>query len=440
MSTRENCPQQVKNPFKVRSTAPLFFYPMFHPGKDMMTRDKINSFIGNLQNPCVPSKKAEIYVHIPFCDSFCHMCACYKTHTPRDKSILARYVELLRREMDYYAGTPYVQALEIECVYFGGGTPSTLTRELIEELITHTKSRFNISGNKEITFEGDVRTLKDRDRLEALRRSGCNRVSFGVQTLNKTARKLSGLVPTLEEIKECIHTLRAYGYKINFDLMFGLPGQDMDIWKEDLQAAVELGVEGIDIYETIVYPTTKLFQLRHKRPMADGGQRMEMLSFAIEYLGTNSFVQKSKAIHEKDGNEFKLLQLGHESPDTVAIGDSAIGYLNNYAYRNVSPLTAYMNRGNHAPLPLRLGIELDKEDYYARRMLILPKILKISKSKYSEEIRHYRDKVNEMIDMNLIEEDAEYLKLTPLGKLWTDNIAYELIPSRKRGRMWKIMY
>jgi oxygen-independent coproporphyrinogen-3 oxidase len=247
-------PEQ-EEPYQERATYPLFFYPMFHPAKHKLSKSDVDSFCRRLEERVKVPTICEIYIHIPFCDSFCHMCACYKTHTPRDKKIMVDYVEMLKKEMDFYAQTPYVQSLDVECVYFGGGTPTTLPAALIEELVSYTKECFDLKPQTEINYEGEVRTLKDKERLNALKKAGCDRISFGVQTFDPNSRKLTGLVPTFHEIRECIENLRELGYKINFDLMFGLPGQSFDTWKDDLDTALELGAEGLDLYESVIYPT-----------------------------------------------------------------------------------------------------------------------------------------------------------------------------------------
>lgn len=430
-----------KKPYQERVTYPLFFYPMFHPTRHMLSKDDVHSFYQALQEKCPRPTKDEIYIHIPFCDSFCHMCACYKTHTPRDQKIMYDYVRVIKMEMASYAQTPYVQSLDIRCVYFGGGTPTTLPAELIEELVSYTKECFNLKPQTEITYEGEVRTLKDKERLQALCNAGCNRVSFGVQTFDPTSRKLTGLVPTFQDIRECINNLREFGYKVNFDLMYGLPGQTFEAWKNDLSLAVELEADGLDLYETIIYPSTKLFRFRHKLEMADENQRLEMLKFAINYLQENGFTQKSRAVYEKPGNNFKLVSIGQEPHNTIAVGDNALGYLNHFAYRNYSPLPVYMNMSQEdMKLPIRLGFQLDQEDVFTKAMAILPKAIRIRKHIFKEEINYFRHILDSLEQKGLIEEDEEEIKLTDLGLLWTDNIIWDLVPPGQKRLAWKIMY
>ena len=125
-----------------------------------------------------------------------------------------------------------------------------------------------------------MRSLKDKERLAVLREFGCTRVSFGVQTFNKRSRAFSGLKPRIADIRECIDNTREFGYDVNLDLMYGLPGQTPDVWMRDLRIAVEdVGAANIDIYDTVLYPHTILFQKRHqlKDELADWHARLEMM-------------------------------------------------------------------------------------------------------------------------------------------------------------------
>ncbi len=431
----------LEKPYHRRETSPYFFYPMFHPKKDRLSGNDAAVFYESLDNKCKKGTRCEVYIHIPFCDSFCHMCACYKTHTPRDKSILKQYVDQLKREIGRYSKKTYVQSLDMESVYFGGGTPSVLTPDMIEDLLCFTKDHLPVKKNTEITFEGDVRTLKDRYRLTALRNSGCNRISFGVQTFNPLSRKLSGLVPTKDEILRCIEVLKDLDYRINFDIMYGLPSQNLSVFKEDLNTAMEVGADGLDLYETVLYPTTKLFQLRHSRDLPDGDERMEMLSFALGFLREQGFRQKSRAIFQKKNNFCRKLAVDtYFCPDTLAIGDSAIGCMNDFAYRNDSPLMEYMDWKDPKVLPLRLGLKLDQHDRYTRRILSLARNLTLNKKRFWKEIDYFKDAIQKLEQNGLVAENAHQLYLTDVGRLWTDNIITDLISTQQKMRSWKIIY
>jgi oxygen-independent coproporphyrinogen-3 oxidase len=416
---------------------------MFHPIYDQITNEKRNFFQDSLKVKRLTPNSAEVYIHIPFCDSFCHMCACYKTHTPKDVREMKDYVEKLKREIAYYAGSEYVQSLDIQCVHIGGGTPSALTSALLYDLLTFVRDSFSLKPDTEITVEGEVCSLKNKEKINSLRKAGCNRISFGIQTFNPLSRKLSGLISTREEIKECIKNLRGFEYQINFDLMFGLPGQSFKVWEEDLAQALDMGADGLDVYELVLYPTTKLFQFRHKVSLVDDDERLDMLEYAIKYLNQNGFEQKSNAVFEKPNNMWNKISIYYNAPsypDCIAIGDNAIGCINNFAYRNHSPIDMYMAWDESPNLPIRLGLKLDEEDQLAKRIWILPKLLKIKKKNVEDVMSHYQEPLNLLFQKGLIREDEEHISLTDLGLLWTDNIFMEFTPQKQKNRMWKIMY
>jgi coproporphyrinogen III oxidase-like Fe-S oxidoreductase len=91
-------------------------------------------------------------------------------------------------------------------------------------------------------------------------------------------------------------------------------------------------------------------------------------------------------------------------------------------------------------LPIRLGLKLDEEDQLAKRIWILPKLLKIKKKNVEDVMSHYQEPLNLLFQKGLIREDEEHISLTDLGLLWTDNIFMEFTPQKQKNRMWKIMY
>lgn len=435
---------EIQEPYGKRDTSPYFFYPMFHPSKHLLSLEEIDTFCSTLERRSEKAENASLYIHIPFCDSFCHMCACYKTHAPQDPEVFDRYIKGLKTEIRFYASTPYVSSQEVDFIYFGGGTPSTLPPRHIEQILSFIRQHIRVSKDAAISFEGDVRTLSDEARLEALKSSGCNRISFGVQTFHPPSRKQSGLVPKIGDIVNCIEKLRCHGYKINFDLMFGLPGQDIRIWEQDLETAVELGADGLDLYETVVYPTTKLFRFRHRLTFAGDRERTDMLCHAISFLKENRFVQRTKAIFQKPDNLLKRPQvMYHAGPeDIIAIGDSAIGFLNGFVYRNLSPLGPYLdwNWKETGKPPLRLGIVPSQRERFTRNMTRLPKCLGIGKSEYHREIEYFKESLERLKEKKLVQETVDEIRLTDLGLLWTDNIIADFVSYQDRKRAWKIMY
>jgi oxygen-independent coproporphyrinogen-3 oxidase len=387
---------------------------------------------------------ASIYLHIPFCRNFCLFCPIYKTGVP-DETGLADYVDHLVREMRVYAKLQYVRKLRFGAIYVGGGSPSLLSPSLLSTLLTAVRDHFPLVEGCEISVEGEVRTLNDPDRLEALRAHGCTRISFGVQSFDPFVRLKSNLRPRQEEIETCVKGLRGAGFDVNMDLMFGLPGQTLAVWQADLARAVQMGADQLDCYDTVLYPNTKLFRLRHKYKalLADDVEKTAMFSYALDFCPSVGLEQRTNAIFSRDGVRFKLPSLfsGEGIYEIVALGDSAIGYLNGTAYRNISPLDRYMAWSGSPELPVRLIHALTPEERCTKRMLSFCRMLHVAKAELTPELLAFvRPILDDLIARGVVEEDAEELRLTRQGRLWYDNVFLSFIPRKQRAKMWKIMY
>jgi oxygen-independent coproporphyrinogen-3 oxidase len=431
-------------PFERRESLPQFFYPFLSPISDSANEGQVNSFIENLASTDRSLALAGLYIHIPFCRNFCVFCPIYKTHIP-DEAGLAAYVEQLIREMDAYAGLSYVQGLKIGAVYVGGGSPSCLPLHLVPRLLTAVRERFALIDNCEITVEGEVRTLNDPQRLNVLRRSGCTRISFGVQSLDPFVRRKSNLRPRLEDINALVKNLRNFDYAVNMDMMFGLPGQTMDVWQTDLARAVDLGADQIDCYDTITYPNTKLFRLRHKYKsiMAQESEKIAMAEHAVDFLPQQGLVPIINHIFSRQGNRFDWVSLMHSdgTAEMVAVGDSAIGYLNGCAYRNTSPISAYMSWTGTPRLPVRLLHPLTTEERYIKQALRFCRFLHAEKDQLDAALLNFmRPVIDELIGRGAMGENSRTLWLTRLGQIWFDNVFLCFLPPKQRFKMWKIIY
>ena len=188
-----------------------------------------------------------IYIHIPFCREKCSYCS-FVSRTPRADD-LNDYTELLLCEMALVAtDTGDTSGELIDSIYFGGGTPSLLSATDIARLTRTAGEYFPLSRNPEITLEANPGTV-ERVQLEALRESGINRLSLGIQSFDNKFLKLLGRIHSVEQgIKAFSHARLAGFGNIGIDLIHALPGQTIRQWHDDLLQAVQLYPEHISIY------------------------------------------------------------------------------------------------------------------------------------------------------------------------------------------------
>ena len=196
----------------------------------------------------------ELYIHIPYCRQKCRYCD-FASYAGQEAT-MAAYVDALLREADAMAA--YAKDTPIQTVFIGGGTPSTLPATLLKNLLTGLHERFIIPAGVEFTSEANPGTLTS-EWLEAAISSGVNRLSMGMQTAQPELLRTLGRIHRYEDVVESVQLARSMGISnLSVDLMFGLPGQTPDMWRESLAAALALKVEHMSCYGLIPEDGTPL--------------------------------------------------------------------------------------------------------------------------------------------------------------------------------------
>src|SRR5216683_5398091 len=210
-----------------------------------------------------------LYIHIPFCSAICNYCNFNRGLF--DADLKARYVEALVNEItragtagqagqarsDVGDGLQTVPAAA-DTIYFGGGTPSLLEPEEIARIIGACTSAFDIAADREVTMEANPESVTEA-RLEAYRRAGVNRLSFGVQSFrNDELRRLSRL-HSADRARAAFGEARAAGFdNVSLDLMMWLPEQRVSEWLESVDAAIALRPDHLSLYLLEIYPNAPL--------------------------------------------------------------------------------------------------------------------------------------------------------------------------------------
>jgi oxygen-independent coproporphyrinogen III oxidase len=238
---------------------------------------------------------AGIYIHIPFCRSRCSYCdfatGLYETEAA------SRYVHALSTELESWSeisGTP-----EVDTVYFGGGTPSLLSPEQLESLLTSIHSRFRVDSEAEVTMELNPGTAGEPGRessqvrtLQQFLELGINRISFGAQTFDDRELARLGRSHDSAAVTRTFHNLREAGFtNISFDLIAGLPGQTIQTWEDNLEKAFALRPEHLSFYLLEVHSGTPLAEhIRSgKQPKPDEEVGAEMYERMLDRASTEGY-------------------------------------------------------------------------------------------------------------------------------------------------------
>jgi len=186
---------------------------------------------------------AGLYIHIPFCLKKCGYCD-FLSFGGCSEDLQEKYVDALCTELDMYSG----KGVLVDTVYIGGGTPSLLHQNHIRKIMKAAKAAFCITEDAEITIEANPKTLTE-DKLNSYRDAGINRLSMGAQSMQDEMLLFMGRAHSKQDFLDNFRAARASGFdNINVDLMFGIPGQTMEMWESSLNELIELGPEHISFY------------------------------------------------------------------------------------------------------------------------------------------------------------------------------------------------
>ncbi len=272
-----------------------------------------------------------IYIHIPFCNQLCSYCAFCKMIY--NASWADKYLDALRKEIE-----KNYQKEEINTIYIGGGTPSSLTIFQLKKLF-EIISVFKLKKDVEFTFECNVGDLT-KEKIDLLYSNGVNRLSIGLQSFSKKNLDFLNRSHTYKTVKQTIKLIKKIGFKnINLDLMYAIPKQTIKDLGKDLKKFLKLKVSHISTYSLMIEPNTVLFNKKIK-PVD------EELDFKM-YKKIKKTLEKNNYIHYEISN---YSQRGYESKHNLTywnnnkyygFGLGSSGYLNNVRYENTKSLKNY---------------------------------------------------------------------------------------------------
>ena len=229
-----------------------------------------------------------IYIHVPFCRSKCQYCDFYSMATKDDK-LLDGYLDAICDHIKE-AGE-LAPGYKVDTIYFGGGTPTFFGADGMAVILTTIRRNFDVDNAAEITFECNPDSVSDR-LLHRLRAEGFNRVSLGVQTDDDELLKKLGRPHDYAQVISAVKRIRKAGFRnISLDLMYGLPGQSLQDWRDTLDNVLRLNPEHISCYALKIEEGTPFHAISEMLNLPDDETQADMYLAAVEMLKDRSFRQ-----------------------------------------------------------------------------------------------------------------------------------------------------
>lgn len=229
-----------------------------------------------------------LYIHIPFCKAKCAYCDFYSLAHSEEK--MDAYMAALLRHLEEVA--PRAAGMQVDTVYFGGGTPSYLGAARLCRILQTVLRRYDVARDAEITLEANPDSAGDWKELRRLRRAGFNRLSLGVQSTDDALLRRIGRIHTYEQVQQAVTAARKAKFTdLSLDLIYGLPGQTMEDWQRTLADAVALGPEHLSCYGLKLEEGTPLWQQRQTLTLPDDDAQADMYLYTVAALGEMGYEQ-----------------------------------------------------------------------------------------------------------------------------------------------------
>ncbi len=388
-----------------------------------------------------------LYYHLPYCDTLCYFCGCNMLIT-RNRDRVKEYINYVKKEIDLLRAY-ILTGRKVSQLHWGGGTPTHLRPDEINDLASYIKSSFNFKdsaeGGSENGCEIDPRELT-REHLEALRNNGFNRISMGVQDFNEKVQKAVNRIQPEDITRQTVAWVRELGFSsINLDLMYGLPFQTINSFSETVDKIIDISPDRIAVFNYAHLPWMKKHMaLIHTEDLPKPGVKLDILKMTIEKLTSAGYVFIGMDHFAKPGdelavalNEKKLYRnfqgySTHAGTDLYSMGITAISQLNNIYTQNFKTEKEYYNSIDNNTLPIAKGYRLSDDDHLRRDVIMklmcdFELNMNSVEEKYKIDFKNYfswgLNNLKQFEEDNLVSIKDNKITVTEMGKLLIRNIA-----------------
>jgi oxygen-independent coproporphyrinogen-3 oxidase len=386
-----------------------------------------------LASPPDPAVPLGLYLHIPFCRKRCHFCY-FRVYTDKNASEVGQYLDTLAREWELYGQLPAIAGRPLNFVYFGGGTPSFLSTQQLQSLVSRLTAVTPWTSAEEITFECEPGTLTDA-KLAAIRRMGVTRLSLGIENFDDRILEINGRAHRSPEIGQAYRAARALDFpQINIDLIAGMLGETEENWRICVEKTLELEPDSVTIYQmelpfntTIskdLLKGTKLFA----EPVVNWSTKRRWVQEAFEALERAGYHVGSAYTAVKNPSQTRFVYRDRlwQGADMAGLGVASFGHINGVHMQNMDTWETYSEAVAGGAVPLRRAYRPTHEEQMIRELVLQLKLGQVRPAyferKYNVDIlQRFHDQFQSLkTEGYLATATDDLVSLTRLGLLRVD--------------------
>lgn len=382
----------------------------------------------------------DIYAHIPFCRQRCVYCH-YPVKFGDDPAEKDKYLDALEKEMDIYMGVLGVDRIQTRSILVGGGTPTYLSTKQLKHFLDYFTKRLDLSKCTQFNYDVDPMTLLGQDgaeRLRIMRDYGVDRLTIGINSLDPVVLKNMNRHHSLQQALDSITESRKLGFNLNIEFIFGYPGQTLESWIDEIEFAMSLDVDEIQLYRLKVEaygdyqgPIKTVVQNKTERVLPDE-ETLTMKKIAIDMLTARNFTENIRRVFGRTKKIYSHYAWNQCCMlfDEIGLGLTAFSSLRDRFVLNTQYFEEYYASIAAGRLPLNRGLVRSQEEQ-KRWGIILP--LKnsfvnkgIYKKRTGESVENvFTEKMNRLKAHGLVVEDEKKIQTTKLGAFFADEVVQQ---------------
>ena len=371
-----------------------------------------------------------IYVHVPFCRARCRFCAFYMEMPGENR--VQTFLSGLDHELRLYASDVGLRAIPVHTIYFGGGTPTTLTSRQLVRILNDIRYWFAVEDDAEISIEVHPGTVSP-DSLRTLRQSGFTRLSVGAQSFDRNELRDLGGRAFGAEVRQVVSWARSVGFtNISLDLMYGFPGQSMESWQRTLGEALSLSPTHLSCYAYTLEEGSPFHRemMQGKGAAPDQEFQLVLEGEAVDRLVAAGFERYEISNYCRAGYECRHnMRYWHVLP-YLGLGPSAQSSLGHARFGNVADLESYADSLKRGTLPLDEVTSLSPDQLDRERMVWGLRTLSgvPVRMKATEQKTTLLQTIRRLREQGLLQMEKQgRVRLTDLGMRFVDTVAVALL-------------
>jgi len=374
---------------------------------------------------------AGIYIHIPFCRQLCPYCDFYSILF--DEKQKSAFIDALLSETK--AHRTEFSGFTFDTVYFGGGTPSLLGPEDLDRILSELKAGYKLPSDPEISIECNPATV-DNSKFARFKEIGVNRISLGVQSFHDTNLAKLGRIHDSKTAVESFRAAREAGFEnISLDLIYGLPDQTPQNWKEDLDRAIELRPDHISAYNLIIEPGTEFGELYEagELRLPEEDQQRAMYDHLVEILAAGGYSRYELSNFAVAGKECRHnLKYWHCIP-YLGLGPSAVSYDGVVRSKNSADLKRYITAIKSGMSPIESSETVEEERAIEETVMMGLRLseglsLELPRDRFDyESLLEKSVEIDDLCRSGFLENDGTRLKISDAGLFLAHEITVRLM-------------